>query len=397
MNIGNGGNRRHAKGAYQILWPPDGPVQHFQQNHKTQARQQPKGTAAARNQQPIGFGRLIGHRRGFDDRNLLAARHEFDTLTRTCLGQAINRRIILQLDILIIQRQFIKTYGICRRLFDCRFKFCQCPGSRGFFFLQRDNARVNFCQLKIKHRVAGLHFFCRSCHRLRTDNLLDLCNTGFQHLHTRVFIRINRQRIAKLGAQRLKLLLLRRQSLHPRRGHLPCRLEDLDHPQPLARQVENIAVQLTHAVLQLRLLAQTVIKTIGQCIRIGGLERQNTGTFFRQLTAEPGHLLFKELQRLCRTAGPRLDIFLLDQRQVFIQHSRRFFPGACLKRQQHQRGFITPGTGGNDRARSHRRNNFVGVKARLIIQNLQPVGNIQQVGAGQQPLLDDLQLFLGRG
>ena len=180
--------------------------------------------------------------------------------------------------------------------------------------------------------------------------------------------------------------------------------------QPVAPVFQRrlVALHLQLLGLQGGHLIAPVIQRIRQRVLVLLLEIQNDRAPLRQVLVQPGHFLREKIQRLARHRRAQRHVFLQDQRHEFIGHQRRHVGIGGLERHRDQRGLgrgpVVQGRAGRQDlgALAHVVDNVIGRHHGGGLAgpwgiDLQPVGQFQQIGPRHDALLDDLQLFGGRG
>ena len=209
-------------------------------------------------------------------------------------------------------------------------------------------------------------------------------------------LRQHRQHRAQLVAQRLQLARLGG-GFFCIRGSNAARCF-IDRHQTLTAicQGSLVAVDLQQPFLGRGLLGATKLQTIGQRLFVGLFEGQDRGPPAGQFAVKPGNLLHEILQRLTGNRGAHGDVFAQNQGHHLIGDGCGQGGGGGLKANPHDGGLRRAARGRDGDPVTQIFDDLVGGQpagrfGRGI--DLQPVCHLDQGVAGQDALLNDLQLL----
>ena len=229
------------------------------------------------------------------------------------------------------------------------------------------------------------------------DEALEGGDACLEHADLRAALLVDRLLLEKLALQVLELLLLGGERDV---GGAAGALEDPDHRGALVLQRRLLALEVEEALLLALLLGTAAVHAVGERRDVHGLEVGDLLRLLGEGGREPLDLALEEVEGVARPVGAHAHVLLEDQRHELV--------GALGG----ERGCRpVEGDADDDRARRPRPDRRVGLEADeldavahvaddiadrevgLVGVEADALREIVEVGAGHDPLLDDLDLL----
>jgi hypothetical protein len=204
---------------------------------------------------------------------------------------------------------------------------------------------------------------------------------------------IDRQKLRQFALEIAQLALVVGQGIIGVRD-LASRLVDRDDARALVDERGQLALRRRAAFLEHGLPVEAELLIGRQGVGVLGLELADPGAAGVELAGETLHLLLEEVERTLGAAGPELDIGGDDARDVFVDHVGGDLAGPRLEGNGDDGGLVAPARAGDARTALHQLDDIVGGQFGIILENVELVGDLEQISARQQAFPDNGDLFV---